>query len=600
MTTRLVLIRHSGLRNVSSSEVLSALETPLRELPRGDHDIQTAKFSDDVESGRWEGQDAFLRSEARKILEDADSSDEPSLHYFGLAEVPHVIALGAHLGDERYINLHDFNRDTNSWRWATEDLTVSAVSDNVPSDPAITARGIAVLRVAITYPISDTAVDEVVTDDRLADITVHLRETADRLPGRVRSAADVEHIRLEVRRVLAALRNARPNLESIHLFVAAPVSVCFAIGQELKPRNSVPIQTYRFRDVPGRPANTPAILLTAGELEAAPDDVTEADAEIAKKVREEIWSAALEEVTTYAEVKRQREAEIRPWYKNLQPADAIAAAAPFPELRPIATIVPADDKVDPRPFDGDYGYDKDERVWRLSDRLLSSLHAAVQGDEEELRLLVHLFLFHEYLHDYHSLTKYTADEVGKFANCLEHIDYTADVYALLHQLDWASIYDRRKVTDPAATKEFLASQIDLVIRSFWAFEPKGANNEWQVRRLRRYLNWYWRQIQVLRAPDLATALLIFRNPPKVEIAGLDQLARGRRVLARLDRRDPTTHLEMGIVLEDERLLRIQEGPSTSLVALLAAFRDGLHEDIKAFFRAAFEIADQTGGALPRK
>jgi hypothetical protein len=182
---------------------------------------------------------------------------------------------------------------------------------------------------------------------------------------------------------------------------------------------------------------------------------------------------------------------------------------------------------------------------------------------------------------------------------LEYIDYTADTYALLHQLDWASVYKRESVNDDASTKRFLANQIELIIRSFWAFEPAGVNREWQVRRLRRYLNWYWRHIQVSRAPDLSAAILTLSRPAKVEIAGIDQIARGRRLLARLDRLDDTTQLEMGVVLEDERLLRIQESPSTGLHALLTAFQTGAHEEIKSFFRAVYEIASQMGGALPR-
>ena len=50
------------------------------------------------------------------------------------------------------------------------------------------------------------------------------------------------------------------------------------------------------------------------------------------------------------------------------------------------------------------------------------LHQAVEGDAERLRQLIRLFLFHEYLHLYHSITKHTAEEVGKFSNCLEYLD----------------------------------------------------------------------------------------------------------------------------------------------------------------------------------
>jgi fumarate hydratase, class II len=48
-------------------------------------------------------------------------------------------------------------------------------------------------------------------------------------------------------------------------------------------------------------------------------------------------------------------------------------------------------------------------------------------DEALLTRLVRLFVFHESLHNHHALTKYTAAAVGRFANCLERIDYMADL-----------------------------------------------------------------------------------------------------------------------------------------------------------------------------
>jgi hypothetical protein len=595
MASRLILVRQSGLRQVTEIEVLRALEPALRELPRDSVEVDLQPLAHEIDSGDWTGHDRALRGKAAEVRAFADRAEDPTIHYFGLGEVPDVIALGAHFGDERQVHLHDFDRDRGEWTWPEHDATLDVITEGLPTGPAVTSRGDAVLRVAISAPVTDGAVDAVVSRERLADITLRVDGP---VIGRVRSLANLERVRLALRAALAALREARPNVDVIHIFVAASVPVCFAVGQELKPRNSVPIQTYRFREVPGQASNTEAILLTAGDAEANSGSLTADDLAHAHLVRTEIWPEALADVIEYARTKRGRGEDTGVWYRALQPNAAIMAAAPFPELRPLAAIVPEDDSVDPHPFAGEYGYDKDAHQWRLSDQLLARFHQAVEGDRDELRLLVHLFLFHEYLHDYHSITKYTAEEVGKFANCLEYIDYTADTYALLHQLDWAASHRPVLVSDDKRRVQFLAGQIDLVIRSFWAFEPAGANNAWQVRRLRRYLNWYWRHIQVLRSRDVATALQLFARPPKIELGGLNQVARGRRVIARLDRADSSTQLELGIVLEDERLFRVQASPSTNLVALLDAFRMGQHAEIQQFFRAVFEEAQARGGALP--
>ena len=570
--------------------------------------VDTAAFRDAIDQGDWGGQDSDLRGAATRILGVVGAARDAELHYFGLAEIPHVIALGAHLGDERIVHLHEYNRTLGDWRWPEATRTLTVETTGIPEGKPVLARGTVVVRVAISVPIADADVAEAVGTEHLAEVTVGLADGAVPTYGNVRSLADLEAVRLEFRKALAAVRMARPNLDCIHLFVGAGSSVCFAIGQELKLRNSPPVQTYRYRKAVGEPSYKPALLLgresTVVEVPLVPEEVARAQA-----IRNSVFADALGEVITYAANKKNESGTDNPWYYDLAPREEIRAVKPFPALRPLAAIYSSmrleRDQVDPQPFAGSdgYGYDKDRHVWRLADSLLLAFERAAEGDGKRLRQLVRLFLFHEYLHDYHSLSKYTADEVGKFNNCLEHLDYTADTYALLHQLDFSQRSHRDLATDDDKKREFLADQIELAIRSFWAFDVDGTT-EWQVRRIRRYLNWYWRHVQVSRATDLRTALLLFRRQPRLEVGGLKLIARDRRVWARLDELDRTTHLELAVVTEDDRLVRIQESADASISGLLDAFRRGAgsHTEIRRFFNSVFEHVNERGdgAALPGK
>jgi hypothetical protein len=260
--------------------------------------------------------------------------------------------------------------------------------------------------------------------------------------------------------------------------------------------------------------------------------------------------------------------------------------------------VPKGVTVDPEPFvTRDFGFEEETGRWRLNDRLLLGFEKAMGGNEEQLRQVIRLFLFHEYVHLCHSIGKHTAEEVGKFANSLEHIDYTADTYALLHQLDLCRHQDGKLVDSFPHIKAFLASQLDLVLRSFWAFDAL-MENEWQVRRLRRYMNWYWRLVQVQNAESLDSLLLLFTRQPRVELGGLYQVARGRRVVAFLDRLDQSTHLEFAVVLENEILFRPSDSPNTNLRELLQSFRKGEHAEILGFFRSIYSVAKPLKGVQP--
>lgn len=598
MAVRLLLIRHSShLRAVSEQEILATVSSDDQALPRENIMVDTSEFVDDIAAGDWTRSAQYLRRRATEIVAIANSDAHAAgIRYFGLAEIPHVIALGAFLGDERHVDVCDYDRHRDSWTWKSDTQTFGVIARSVPHE-VVAQSGDAVIRVAISAPISDTDVTEAVGGDHLADVQIAPAEGA-QTTGIVQSPHDVADIRRVFRETLAALMAARPRVERIHLFVAAPVSVCFVLGQELHLRSSVPIQTYRYRKVEGEPSYTDAILLSAAEFSTSMVPLSDDDRAIAARVRESCREA-LEDVQTFAKVLREGTATpgTAQWWDPLK-LPSLADARPFRALPPLWDVVDGRDGVADEPFTGDYGRDKDSRLWRLSDRLLVGLNRAAGGDPVQLRRLIHLFLFHEYLHDHNVLTKYTAAEVGAFPNCLEHIDYAADLYALIHQLSWARHYERKHVESDDKCRDYIAEMIELAIRSFWAFEPAPPVTEWQVRRLRRYLNWYWRRVQAKRAPTLAEALATVSQQPAIELAGLFLRVSGRRVLANLTKALRGEAVSLGVVMENERFARITDSPVFNFDELLRSFREADHDQISLFFNALYEDVNSRGGAFP--
>jgi hypothetical protein len=602
MAERLILIRHSSpLRAVTEQEVLATLVDPDLALPREVVAIDTTAFADDVDSGDWERSTAYLRERADTIRHLANDDPRSSeLRYFGLAEIPHVVALGAFIGDERFVRVVDFDRDRERWAWPESALTLALRTTTLPKE-RLTQRGVAVLRLSLSAVIGDADVEAAVGRETLADVTITPEEGVVPRVGLIRSSADVEHTRAVFRSALSAILAARPGVEVIHLFVAAPVSISFVVGQELHLRSTVPVQTYRFRRIENVVACVEAIRLSGAGAAPLEGPLTAEQVGRARQLRS-AWTKALIAVQQFAADRKEQHAG-RPgaWYETLQLGPAMASARPFPALPPLWEVVDQRDKVDSVPFEGveGYGHDKDAHSWRLGDRLLLDM-SDVASDDATLERLARLFLFHEYLHDYNALTKYTARQVGRYPNCLEHIDYAADLYALVHELSWVMTHEASTVPTEEKQCEFLAAQVDLVIRSFRAFDRPFPRDEWQVRRLRRYLNWYWRHVQVKRAaPNLAVALGALARRPSIELAGMRLRVAGHRILANVTKRVHGDDLSLALVLEDERLMRVGESVVTNLSELLNAFRVGNHEAITQFFNAVYEEAKNWGGALPR-
>jgi hypothetical protein len=404
----------------------------------------------------------------------------------------------------------------------------------------------------------------------------------------VQSEKDVSSIRLAVREALAALASARPNADTIQLFVAAPVSVCLAIGQELRLRNGKDVQTYRYRSGSGDRALTPALLLTSGDIREAPRQFTTEEIQRAQHLRS-VWQTALEEVRRHAHQVAPSDPRSQPWYEMLQPAADFRSAAPFSTLKPMVELILDTDHVSSTTSSEEFEFDKDARAWRLSDELILAMLDAAGRDEVRLQQHARIFFWHEYVHDWQRLTAYTSIEVGRLPNCLERVDYMADVYAMCHQVDFlARARPAAPHADTFSFRDALLAQIDVALRSFWAFEPAAPMADTQERRLRRYLNWYWQRVKVRDSRDLRSALGILAQQPCIEISGLRRRLAGERIFVVL--RDPGGfgRLHIGVVADDGRLHRFGTSVDLSIEELLTAFSQHNHEAIGRFFNALVE------------
>ena len=597
MAAKLIIVRHSGRRQVDESTVLESIDEGLRLGARDTIHVDTQVFAEDVAANQWAGHESYLRDRAVELRRLADAAENPEIHYAGLAEIPHVIAFGAAVGSERTVLVHEFDRDTGSWAWPDDEPVQEVIIERPISGSVVTAAGDVVLRVSISAVVQDADVRVIVGEETLADLTIrYANGTA--ATTRVRSEAQVVALRAKVREALAQIKNLRPNAEAIHLFVAAPNSVCFVIGQELVPRNMPPIQTYIYRISGTAPAYSPAILITAAPPTGRPAVTLEEDVALAAKLRDSLWTKALNQVRGYSERKKTEEnrnpTTLPLWYSKLEPSSELTQIAPFPSLPPVYKLVDPRDRIDALPFYEDYGHDPEQHLWRISDGLVIGMYRAAGQQDDRLLPLLRLFFFHEYVHTYHSLTKYTAANVGKFANALERLDYTADTFAIFNELDfrhYAAVGDGEQPLSPI---DELSGQVDQVLRSFWAFDGTGPHDQMQLRRLRRYLNWYWRLTQLRRAPTTLAAVSLFRQSPAVELSGLRLSTDGERRVYAHFQRARAQRLELAIVLENEILLRITDADATSMEELVDAFRRADHERILAWFRPVYEIASRNG------
>jgi hypothetical protein len=549
--------------------------------------LDTRGHDESISSGYWAPVDAQLRAFAADVRADLERNGPATILYFGVDEIPTLIALAAFIGDEHRIGCRDYDRDTELFKWPTTERTVQFEAVGIPKE-CVDIVGDVVLRIELSYPIQSGDIDAVVPSSRrLADISIRPKERTPQI-GLLRSQADVESFRRELRKVLASIERFRPSTQCIQLFVSASIAAVFATGQELRLRNGRRVQTYRYRSAT-LPPQTAAILLTPEATDEVSAPLTDEERGRAAQVRH-TWLAALAELKAHAALLRSH----GEWPQYLRPV--LAANACPASLASIWQLINAEDAIAPDDTT-EFRFDRQpsERRWYLSDRMLLAMYAAAQADDDKVKRLARAFFWHEYLHDYQFLTEHTAAEVGGFGNCLERLDYVADAYGTLHQADFT--IRNSGVVEPRDVISVLDVAITEAIDAFWTFEQRPPTKLWQIRRLRRYLNWYWRRVQIRNASTVQEAIKLLCDPPIIEIAGPSISTNSRRVFMDLSRIRAFESLELAIVDDRSRLLRFPTSPTLSIQGLLNAF---IEHDLKAidlFFAALYDHARQYSGPI---
>lgn len=586
----------SHLKRFGVADVIDGIPPELLHLHRKTIELDTAPYHDDSDGGDWTPEDAYLRDSVQRVCEACGQPGFRGCYVFSLAEVPSLIAFGAYCGDRIPLVMMDWDRDRALWRWPNGDQALTVNLAGLPQD-VVRSTDPVVIRLELSATVTDEQVAAMVGVRRSADIRIRPKGPADSRVGLLQAVADTVVLRNAVRQVMGSLTATRPLTDTLHVFVAASCAASVIFGQELQLRNLSAVQTYRFR--PGREAEaySEGIMLREWPVEA-PRRLTAEEHALATELKTTIWPEALEQVRRFAGEMARDTPDSLDWRETLRSIPGLLDLPGLPAVPPLYRHMDLErDAVSAQPYSArEYGYDKEARLWRFRDDTVLGLWRAAAAIPDTGLAVARLFLFHEYLHDYHGLRKLAAAQVGSFPNVLERIDYVADLFALLHQLELA--WRGGLISSEESARRYLADQIDLALRSIAAFAGRPPHDRVQERTLRRRLNWHWRLTQVRRSPSLEVALLVLSRQPAIEISGLVHEAGARRIYVRLNRLDVTTDLAIGLVTEDDTFGRVVTQAAADLRQLVAAFRTADHQGVQEVMSAVFEQVGQA--ALPHR
>jgi hypothetical protein len=347
------------------------------------------------------------------------------------------------------------------------------------------------------------------------------------------------------------------------------------MGTKINPLVTKPIVAYQFN----RSRNPPhEAVLILQEVVVEEMNITDEDGKFIQSLRAELKNVLGNQVAGFATSKREEAAKhgkSTSWIEDALPDGQYPdmKASYWKHIPPIAATILHDatlsDEVD-KAEEGFYITESDQ--WQISDRFIFNIMNRLGRDKKKIMRALRMFIFHEALHVQQGLTNYTASGIGRFPRVLEEADYIADVWAMVYEYAFSKVNFK---TETADAKVFFMEMIDIACKTMLAFDDLDPNTgEMQVRRVNRYLIWYWNLLQIedRLCKGLSDIIEVLAVKPLIEIRGLDIRAEAQRTLYRLSgvKQD---QLELGYLDKQARIERNANSAGLQISEIVKGFRE---------------------------
>lgn len=509
-------------------------------------------------------EEIFFNTQVRPALDD---DVDATIKYFGAAPIPLAMRLGYLVGTWRRTDVHLHHHERKDWTWSGTDRTI----DLQASTPAamLKSDGDVVIRVEITQPLDRPAIERLLPTPA-AEIDIAVAEPSFDI---VASGADVAAIVTAFQAALDRVAACVPNARAIHLFAAVPVGVAFKLGSAVNNTTTPPIYLYQYNRL-SEERYTRCFQLQ-GDTAPTARVVTDGERARAAELRI-LWQEQIDRIRKTSEDVGEF------WHEPLLKSDVRwLKLSALPRIA--TTTLPQSRISSDTAVPGGFRYDPVARRWSLDDALLSSFSRRFESRNDAARA-ARLFLLHEVIHhDAQALTEHTAPQVGRFPKVLEELDYHADAYAIVHEYQYMK---RWHEGEHETVGQRFTTIVESALESFWAFDDNEPQGRMQVRRVHRYLIWYWQLLRLGHCTEEVDALAVLADRPFIELAGPRLVTSNERVCFLFDR-PLEGPLELAVTHRGA-LRRCSDGPAAALSSMVLGFDQRNGDRVKQALSGIFD------------
>ncbi|WP_256527393.1 SAVED domain-containing protein [Flavobacterium sp. HSC-32F16] len=539
-----IIVAHYGLdRKITEQECMSALPPDTKtKFIFIDFEAGNAKLSELYDLSF----DNLALSQQRKFVDILkpvlDAHPDASIAYFGFTPIPLSFHLGYLVGNTHPYIIYQFHHTKNEWYEETDKPSIDyqfSIKPLLLPNEIQKGKGDVSIRIATSFNIDRQSTYEVVPNpENEFDLSLET-PNVDSLFNQIHIGDVVNSFQ----EILNTYANKLSDREKIHLFIASSSGLPFALGTRINPNIYPYIQTYQFSRNE-TPKYKEAILVTK-EVDNRVV-LSEEDRILAKEIRDK-WQEQLEN-TLKPFINTISGRPTDNWLQMVCATDdeynkvSKHFRHPWTSVTDINKTSLKHDIIDTETTDVEDGFEYIEKsnTWLLDDGFLFGLSKRlITKTDTDIMQAARLFFFHEALHyskEGHRLTREVANGIGQFPKVIEEADYQADVWGLLTEYKYCSVYEGGRLKK--GLKSFFCDAIETAVETMWSFVDTGNElNIIQVRSMNRFLNWYWQWVLIenIDGPGtLEEIVMILLDKPVIEFAGAQMELRGYRTYYKLN------------------------------------------------------------------
>jgi hypothetical protein len=586
----LILLSQPEQLRIEPAQMVEALPEAYRTLHHPEVELDLAELAREaIQTQDWSTAQRTLEEQFHtRVAPLRNRYPDYPIVYFGSAPIPLAVLLGFLIETWQQVKIIPHHHTRRVWAWVPEPDRPPArlLPYSLPAERDRT-EGEAVIRVSTSHLV-DPKVTRKVVPDALLEVDISLEHPSEDAFSRVE---EMQAVAQAFREVLNDIGNRFQGIHRVHLFASVQPGMALLLGAQISKTMHPPVQTYQYaRHAQSGPYHVPAVLVNRPPrpepmpLTAEQQARTAADREQLERDLDRIHGLA----------DRWKPPSSQGWLEGLlrRPEGHPDFTAHWKHLPTLYGTPLLKTKVDvaTRLVDDSFRLAPPHNVWQIDDLWLTRLADRLKDDADRQRAL-RMLVLHELAHrGQQTLTRTSSREIGRCPRVLEEIDFHADVWAMLHEYELTRSQSPRQVEDVPG---FFRGLVHIATECMWAFDDGGPPlREIQIRRLNRYLIWYWQYLLLERLATrshggtLDAVLSVLAQCPTLELAGPKLQLHDERVFFVLEPgRVRTPELA---VYHEGKLHRHGPRPDFSIDALLDGVRERDGAKILESLRGAFE------------